>query len=179
MCLKLRKKITNPFALVNLIMGLLLNYLCLLPTLERKFAMFWIYIYIYEKRKAHNMLSLMLDSTFKSLYLVSSFIGQEESVNVMDEYDTRSLYPMLLKCYHHLHPITKYIECIDQTIDEDCNLDIFQQIASISELTKELVTRKLFIFKCYQVDPKDIKCQEAMFLAISFLTNQILSIVVN
>ncbi len=125
------------------------------------------------------MLSLMLDSTFKSFYLVFSFIGQEESVNIMDEYDTSSLYPMLLKCYHHLHPITKYIGCIDQTIDEDCNLDIFQQIASTSKLTKELVTRKLLIFKCYQVNPKDIKCQEAMFPTISFLTNQILSIVGN
>jgi hypothetical protein len=29
------------------------------------------------------------------------------------------------------------------------------------------------------VNPKDIKCQEAMFPTISFLTNQILSIVGN
>jgi hypothetical protein len=104
----------------------------------------------------------------------------------MDEHDKRFLYPMLLKCYHHLHPITKYIGCVDQTIDEDCNLDIFQQTTSTSELTKELVTRKLLIFKCYQVDPKDIKCHvqwwrkhEAMFPIVCFLTNQILSIVEN
>jgi hypothetical protein len=142
-------------------MGLLLNCLCLLPTLERKFVMFWILLFIfkiYEKRKVHNMLSLMLDFRFKSLYLVSYFIGQEESVNIMDENDTRSLYPVLLKCYHHLHPITKYIGCIEQTIDEDCNFDIFQQTTFTSELTKELITRELLIFKCYQVDPKDIKC---------------------
>jgi hypothetical protein len=121
------------------------------------------------------MLFLMLDYTIKNLCLISYSIGQEESVNIMDECDT-----MLLKSYHHLHLITEHIGCVDQTIDEDCNLDIFHQTASTSELTKELITRELLIFKCYQVDPKDIKCHfqwwgkhEAMFPTISFLTNQI------
>jgi hypothetical protein len=50
----------------------------------------------------------------------------------------------------------KYIGCVDQIIDEDCNLDIFQQPASTSKLVKELVIGELLIFKC--VDPKDIKC---------------------
>ncbi len=76
----------------------------------------------------------------------------------MDEYDRKSLYPMLLKCYHCLHPITKFVGCVDQTINENCNLDIFQQIASTTKLVKELATRKLLTFKFYQADPKDIKC---------------------
>jgi hypothetical protein len=29
----------------------------------------------FEKRKAHNMFSLMLDLRFKSLHLISSFVG--------------------------------------------------------------------------------------------------------
>jgi len=49
---------------------------------------------------------LMLDPRFKSFHLVSSFVGQEEGVSIMDEYDKKTLYPMLLKCYHHLHPMT-------------------------------------------------------------------------
>jgi hypothetical protein len=44
----------------------------------------------------------------------------------VDEYDRITLYPMLLKCYHHLHPIIKSIGCVDQTGDEDSGLDIFQ-----------------------------------------------------
>jgi hypothetical protein len=56
---------------------------------------------------------------------------------------------MFLKCYHHLHPMIESIGCVDQTIDENCSLNIFQQIASISEPTKELVTRELLIFKHY------------------------------
>jgi len=48
----------------------------------------------------------MLDPRFKSFHLVSSFVGQEEGIRIMDEYDKKTLYPMLLKCYHYLHPMT-------------------------------------------------------------------------
>jgi hypothetical protein len=50
------------------------------------------------------MLFFMLDPKFKSLYLISSFIGHEQRVAIVEEYNERSLYPMLLKHYHHLHP---------------------------------------------------------------------------
>jgi hypothetical protein len=66
------------------------------------------------KKEAHNMLSLMLDPKFKSLHLVYYFVSQEEGVNIANEYDRRILYPMLLKCYHHLHPIIESIGCVKQ-----------------------------------------------------------------
>ncbi len=91
---------------------------------------------------------------------------------------------MLLKCYHHLHPMIEIIGCVDQIEDEDFCLDIFQQITSTSEPSKELVTRVLLIFKCCQVDPKDINCffqwwgkHEAMLPIVGFLACQILGIV--
>jgi hypothetical protein len=56
----------------------------------------------------------MLDLRFKSLHLVSSFVNQEEGVNIVDEYDRETLYLMLLKFYHHLHPMTKSIGCVEQ-----------------------------------------------------------------
>ncbi len=101
----------------------------------------------------------------------------------MDKYDKRTLYPMLLKCYHHLHPIIKSIECVNQIVDEICNMDFFQQITSTSKPTKEHVTKEFLIFKQNQMDPKDIKCllqwwrkYEAMYPMVGFLAHQILSI---
>jgi hypothetical protein len=70
------------------------------------------------------MLSLMLDPIFKSIRLVSSFIGHEEGVSIVSEYDRRTLYFTLLKCYHHLHPMTEFVECLNQASDEDFSLDI-------------------------------------------------------
>jgi len=100
----------------------------------------------------------MLDPRFKSLCLVSSFVGRKEGVNIVDEYDRRTLYHMFLKWYHHLHPTIKFVGCVDQTCDEDLNLDIFQWTTSTSEPSKELVTNESLIFRNYQVDLKDIKC---------------------
>ncbi len=55
-------------------------------------------------------------------------------------------------------------------------MDIFEHIASTSELIEELVKRELLIFRRYQLDVKDIKCplqwwqkHEAMFLIVGFL----------
>jgi len=102
----------------------------------------------------------------------------------VDKYDKRTLYPMFLKCYHHLHPMKESIECVNQTIDENCSMDFFQQIASTSKPTKEHVTMELLILKHCQMDPKDIKCPsqwwrkyKAMFPIIGFLAHQILSII--
>jgi hypothetical protein len=76
------------------------------------------------------------------------------------------------------------VGCVDQIGDEDSNLDIFQQTTCTNEPSKELVTRELLIFRCYQMNPKDIKCpfqwwrkHETTFLTIGFLAHQILNIV--
>jgi hypothetical protein len=44
-----------------------------------------------------------------------------------------------------------------QGVDEDYNLNIFEMIMNTNELAKELVIRKLFIFKQSEVDVKNIK----------------------
>jgi hypothetical protein len=43
----------------------------------------------------------MLDLRFKSLCIVSSFVGREQNVALVEEYDGKSLYPMLVKCHEH------------------------------------------------------------------------------
>jgi hypothetical protein len=47
----------------------------------------------------------MFDFRFKSLCLISSFIGHEKGLSSVEEYDRQSLYHMLLKCYNYLHPM--------------------------------------------------------------------------
>jgi hypothetical protein len=59
----------------------------------------------YDEKKAHNMLALMLDPRFKSFCHVSSYVGKEQRVFIVEEYDRGVLYPMLINSYNHLHPI--------------------------------------------------------------------------
>jgi hypothetical protein len=73
----------------------------------------------YENRKAHNMISLMLNLRFKSLCIISSFVGREQGVVFVEEYERKSLYPVLVKCYEHLYPLVRLNRnCADQLIFE-------------------------------------------------------------
>ncbi len=66
---------------------------------------------------------------------------------------------MLMKCHHHLNPLVKFKSSfVDQRLDEDCTLNIFEQTASTNEPTRELVDKEFLIFKIYQMDVKDMKC---------------------
>jgi hypothetical protein len=49
----------------------------------------------------------MLELRFKSLHIISSFVGQEQRVSLVEEYDKKFLYPMLVKYYEHLHPLIR------------------------------------------------------------------------
>ncbi len=73
------------------------------------------------------MIYLILNLRFKSFCIVSSFVEREQGVAFVEEYDKNSLYPMLVKCYEHLHPLVKLDRtCADQDIfEQDWNLDIF------------------------------------------------------
>jgi hypothetical protein len=59
---------------------------------------------------------------------MSSFICLEFSKAIVEENDNKTSYPMLSKCYYHLHPLLKNVT-IDQGADENCNLNIFEMIA--------------------------------------------------
>jgi len=114
----------------------------------------------YENMKAHNMISLMLHPKFKSLCMISSFVGKEQGVVLVEEYDKKILYLMLVKCHEHLHPFVRLDRnCVDQDIfEQDCILDIFEQTTCTSEPTKKLVKKELLVFKRYQLDVTNIKC---------------------
>jgi hypothetical protein len=97
------------------------------------------------------------------LYIVSSFVGRDQGVAFVEEYDKKTLYPMLVKCHEHLCPLVKLNK---NSLDQN----IFEQIVNTSEIAKEIVKRELLIFRRYQLDVKNIKCpfqwwqkHEAMF----------------
>ncbi len=57
------------------------------------------FLKVYDKRKLHNMISLMLNLRYKSLHIVSSFVGREQGIALFEEYDRKSLYPIMVKCH--------------------------------------------------------------------------------
>jgi hypothetical protein len=47
---------------------------------------------------------------------------------------------------------------VDEGVEEDMSLHVFEMIIDTSEPIMELVKKELLILKRYQVDVKDIKC---------------------
>jgi len=81
----------------------------------------------YEKKKIHNMLSLMLDHRHKNLcFLVSLFIAYKHCKTILEEHDKRFSSPMLLKRHHVLHPLLELKSLTNHPNDEDTSLDIFR-----------------------------------------------------
>jgi hypothetical protein len=62
---------------------------------------FLLFLKKYGYKKVHNMIFLMLDPRFKSLHIISSFVEREQGVALVEEYDRKPLYPMLVKCHEH------------------------------------------------------------------------------
>jgi len=58
----------------------------------------------YNVSKVHNMLTLMLDLCFKSLDVVKVFIGQAKVIQIVVEYDNKTILPLLVVAFHFLNP---------------------------------------------------------------------------
>jgi len=84
-----------------------------------------------KKEEVHHMFFKILDSRFKSLF---SFIGHEQNISFLEMYNKKSLCPMLVKCYHHLHPLTSNGSVfMKERVIENCSLNAFEMTISTSE----------------------------------------------
>jgi hypothetical protein len=71
---------------------------------------------------------------------MSFFIGCEQGIVIVEEYDARSSHLMFLKCYHHLHPVVESKhESVDQIVGANYNLDIFEMVTRTNGPTKDII----------------------------------------
>jgi hypothetical protein len=92
----------------------------------------------------------MLNPRFKTLCLVSSFIGYEQGKAIIEKYDQKTIFPMLFKCHYNLHPLAESKRgIVDQGVEKDNNMDIFEMMTNTSELVMELINKKFLIFRRY------------------------------
>jgi hypothetical protein len=65
------------------------------------------------------MLSLKLKFRFKNLCLISSLIGCEKDMAIIEKYDKKNLCLIFLKCHHHLHLLVESKnDFVNQRFDE-------------------------------------------------------------
>jgi hypothetical protein len=67
-------------------------------------------------------------------------------VVIAEKYYRRSLLPILLRSYHHLHPFSQVESSFDERIDENNNLDVFEMVEITIKFAKKLDNLELLIF---------------------------------
>ncbi len=135
---------------------------------------------IYEK-KPDNMLFLMSNPRFKNLRLVSFLIGRKQGIFIVQEYDMKFLFPMLLKYHEHLHPIIEF-EIAKQNIDAHNSLELFDmninynepmRIFSIGSFYLSIII--MWIVRKLNVHLSDGKNMNNYFLQFSSLLSKLLA----
>jgi hypothetical protein len=86
---------------------------CLASNIKKEFVevldSFLSFLRKFEKLKSHNMFFIKLDPKLKTFHLVSSLIGCEQSKTIVEEYDIKSLFPMIFQYYYdHLHSLVEF-----------------------------------------------------------------------
>ena len=128
------------------------------------------------------MFVLMLDPRFKSLSIVKDFVGRDNVVRIVGEYDEDNLIPLLIASYRHLNPRT-FLDSDAETIDFESQ-DLFGIGVSATEIVLEVVKRELSFFRQLNIsidecsDPLQWwKKNESKFPTVGFLARQMLEII--
>jgi hypothetical protein len=58
----------------------------------------------FDERKTHNMVALLLNMRYKNLKIVFTFAVKELGVVVVEDYDKKVFFLMILKTHYFLHP---------------------------------------------------------------------------
>jgi len=66
----------------------------------KRFLEFLKAFYFYQ---VHNMLALMLDPCFKSLWVVESFVGHGNVIHLVVDYDVKEVIPLLMTLLDQLN----------------------------------------------------------------------------
>jgi hypothetical protein len=56
--------------------------------------------------------------------LISSLIGQEQVLSIVEKYDQQSLFSMFLRYYHILHPMAAFGPMANMQTNEESTLNI-------------------------------------------------------
>ncbi len=58
----------------------------------------------YNQAKTHNMLSIMFNPHFQNMKIRQDYVNNFVAIQIVADYDTRIMHPLLLQAYHHLNP---------------------------------------------------------------------------
>ncbi len=98
----------------------------------------------YNHSKAHNMLAIMFDASYKNMKCIWDLVGNFVVVEIVVEYDNKIVCPLLLQVNNHLNPIRDATKLM--TIEKDF---VFGQIVLVNDVILSILKNDLHYFVSY------------------------------
>jgi hypothetical protein len=98
----------------------------------------------------------MFDPRFKSMWLITTFLGDENVVVIVVEYDKKFLLHLLTKVTKLLMPTN--VEKVEDLQSKGNSKDLFKTTSTNANTYMDLVSRELFGFHQYSIDVENYKC---------------------
>jgi hypothetical protein len=98
----------------------------------------------------------MFDPRFKSMWLVTTFLGDENVVAIVVEYDKKLLLHLLTKAIKLL--MHTNVEEVENLQSKGNSKDLFKTTSTNANTYMDLVSRELFGFHRVSIDAENDKC---------------------
>jgi hypothetical protein len=113
------------------------------------YVLFLGFLRSFDFHQVHNMLALMLDPCFKTLQVVENYVGRENVIHLLVEYDVKEIIPFLMTIFEWLNPTieAKVIATpCDAFANEGDEENMFGVGTSMKKSSHALVSEELSLF---------------------------------
>jgi hypothetical protein len=110
------------------------------------------FVHAFEKKRGHNMLVLILDPSFKNMWLEANYHGCEYAFALVKEYDVGLFMALLVQCYKMMMLVVQQVEVWVGGLEVE-NKDLFQ-----TSKTNAKSMSQIDAFCCPRVNVENYKC---------------------
>jgi len=121
------------------------------------FQPFLSFMHGFDKKRGHNMLVLILDPSFKNMWLVFNFHGREHAFALVKEYDVGLFLPLLVQCYKMMMLVVQQVKVWVGGFEVE-NKYLFQTSKIDVESMSQIVAGQFDAFHHHHVNVENYKC---------------------
>lgn len=114
-------------------------------------------MFSFQETKAHNMLCMMLNLSYKTLGLVIQFTGKERALQIVGEYDRQVLLPLLVSSYNFLNPSDLSAKAPSFTSQNVETISFYDFMEIDEEMKSSTVNEQLNHFKVKKFIEEEVK----------------------
>ncbi len=139
----------------------------------------------FDYHQVHNMLALMLDPYYKSLWVVEKHVGCGNAIPLASKYHFKEVIPLLIIIFERLNPFiqAKVVVSIDGFSGEEEETNMFGVGAFVEKSSWILIIRELSLFWRVAIPPSMCanpliwwKTHESQFSNVGFFIKQVFGI---